>query len=96
MNVKIALIVILAALLMAVVTFYNYKPYIEDSIPECGNDIECVPEQCCHPISCVPKAQEPDCTDVFCTEVCEPGTMDCGQGYCECKKGVCTAVIEQE
>lgn len=60
----------------------------------CSSDAECVPAQCCHPTSCVPASQAPDCSDMFCTEVCEGGTMDCGQGHCACLDGLCTAVID--
>ncbi|MFO7567033.1 MAG: hypothetical protein R6X02_30595 [Enhygromyxa sp.] len=60
----------------------------------CSSDADCVPAQCCHPTSCVPASQAPDCSDVFCTEECRGGTMDCGQGHCACQDGICTAVID--
>ncbi len=60
----------------------------------CNWDKECVPEQCCHPISCVPTDEAPNCLDTICTEECAPGTMDCGQGFCECRLGKCKAVID--
>jgi hypothetical protein len=70
------------------------KPEDEGKPEVCTDDADCVPEQCCHPTSCVPASQAPDCTDVVCTLECQPGTMDCGQGYCACQAGVCTAIIE--
>jgi len=60
----------------------------------CNWDKECVPAQCCHPTSCVPAQEAPDCSDTICTLNCEPGTMDCGQGYCECHLGKCKAVVD--
>lgn len=60
----------------------------------CEADVDCVPAQCCHPTSCVPAAQAPDCSDIACTQDCQAGTMDCGQGHCACADGTCTAVIE--
>ncbi len=60
----------------------------------CLTSNDCVPATCCHATSCIPRNQAPDCTDVFCTEVCEPGTMDCGQGHCECIEGSCKVVMD--
>lgn len=60
----------------------------------CTSDADCVPAQCCHPTSCVPASEAPDCSDVACTEECRGGTMDCGQGHCACQDGTCTAVID--
>jgi len=60
---------------------------------ECAGDSECVPATCCHPKECVPKSQAPDCSDIFCSQECVPGTMDCGQGSCKCVEGKCNAMI---
>lgn len=59
----------------------------------CHRDSDCVPASCCHPTSCVPRQQRPDCSAVSCTQECRPGTLDCGQGYCDCQAGRCAAVI---
>jgi len=59
----------------------------------CEKDEDCVPEQCCHPTSCINKAFAPDCRGVICTAECVPGTMDCGQGYCACINNRCQAII---
>ena len=57
--------------------------------PECESDADCVPAQCCHPMSCVARSQAPNCSGVACTMVCMPGTMDCGGGRCICFNGTC-------
>lgn len=44
---------------------------------------ECVPDQCCHPTGCVLVQWAPDCSGIICSEECQPGTLDCGCGYCE-------------
>ena len=59
----------------------------------CHTNAECVPASCCHASICVSRRERPHCTGVLCTLVCEPGTMDCGQGYCACRRGGCVAVI---
>ena len=68
----------------------------EDIPPEkfCELDDECVPAQCCHPTDAVNKEHAPDCSDTFCTEVCQPNTLDCGQGEIKCIDNQCTAVIQ--
>ncbi|PRQ06783.1 hypothetical protein [Enhygromyxa salina] len=60
----------------------------------CSADVDCVPAQCCHPTTCVPASEAPDCSDIACTEECQGGTMDCGQGHCGCQDGACVAVID--
>ncbi|MEM4347078.1 MAG: DUF333 domain-containing protein [Candidatus Altiarchaeota archaeon] len=49
----------------------------------CEKDSDCIPEQCCHPTSCVNKKFAPNCEGIFCTMVCE-GPIDCGAGKCSC------------
>lgn len=61
----------------------------------CQTDADCVPAQCCHPSSCVLASAAPECADTMCTEVCEGGTMDCGQGHCACQAGTCAVVIDK-
>jgi len=56
---------------------------------ECKSDDQCVPAQCCHPTSCVPINQAPDCEGVACTTECREGTIDCDQGSCTCTDGKC-------
>lgn len=62
--------------------------------PACTRDDDCVPGGCCHPSTCVPRTQAPDCSEVICTQECRPGTLDCG-GRCACEGGVCVAHFPQ-
>ena len=57
-----------------------------------NQDLVCVPATCCHPTQCVPESQAPDCSDIFCTQECQPGTMDCGQGYCGVVDNKCAVI----
>jgi hypothetical protein len=59
----------------------------------CTTDDDCVPEGCCHPYSCIPRAQAPVCGDIACSTECAWFTLDCGQGYCSCQSGQCVAVF---
>ena len=54
---------------------------------DCLSDIDCVPEQCCHPTTCMNKDYKTVCT-LFCTDVCM-GPIDCGAGQCACLGGKC-------
>jgi hypothetical protein len=56
-------------------------------IRSCLTDSNCVPEQCCHPTSCINRAFKGVCT-VLCTNVCS-GPIDCGAGHCSCISGRC-------
>ncbi len=56
----------------------------------CKTDADCVAEQCCHPTSCVARANAPSCAGTMCTRECRGGTMDCGGG-CLCQAGRCAA-----
>jgi len=55
----------------------------------------CVAASCCHADSCVWGDEAPDCSGVFCTMSCEPGTMDCGAGHCEVVEGACGVVWDE-
>lgn len=66
----------------------------EKSPNYCSIDSDCVPASCCHPNSCVAKEQAPQCKGIMCTQVCEPGTLDCGQGSCICENNKCEAVLK--
>ena len=57
--------------------------------PECDEDADCVPAQCCHAADCIIKEKRADCSKVACTMDCRPGTLDCG-GSCGCIGGRCT------
>lgn len=60
-------------------------------IQECQIDSDCVPASCCHPSSCVPKEQKPDCEGLLCSMNCE-GPLDCGAGSCGCKNNKCGVI----
>jgi len=57
---------------------------------ECATDNDCKPGQCCHPTTCVPGTEQPECAAVSCDASCQAGTLDCG-GSCTCEDGKCTA-----
>jgi len=59
---------------------------------ECNIDDDCVPEQCCHPTTCIPKEKKGVC-NLACTMECRPGTMDCGGGSCSCDNGKCQVEV---
>jgi len=59
-----------------------------DDLKACTRDSECVPEQCCHPTSCINARYKKPC-NVLCTQVCE-GPIDCGAGRCACIEGKCS------
>jgi len=62
---------------------------------ECVNDVECTSASCCHANSCISVREKPDCKGIYCTQVCEPGTLDCGQGECNCVNNKCKAVLKE-
>ena len=54
--------------------------------------VKCVPASCCHASECVPTGEAPDCSEIFCSSECVPGTLDCGQAQCEYVDGNCEVV----
>lgn len=54
----------------------------------CEKNSDCVPEQCCHPTSCINREFAPNCEGIFCTMVCK-GPIDCGAGKCSCVNNKC-------
>jgi len=60
---------------------------------QCSVDSDCVPAVCCHADDAVNGQYAPDCSDVLCSQSCEPDTLDCGQGEIRCIDNTCTAVI---
>lgn len=67
----------------------------DTEIGECITNEDCVYAQCCHPSSCVPITNKPNCEGIFCTQECAPGTLDCNQGSCKCIRGKCKAVFNE-
>jgi hypothetical protein len=68
-----------------------FRPVDVSNIPKeliCSTNADCVPEQSCHPTSCI-NTENVEYTDMFCTAECAPGTLDCGQGSCACVNHRC-------
>ncbi|MBI5871836.1 hypothetical protein HZB88_02010 [archaeon] len=86
------LFALLITVLMAVlfITGCTEKP------TECLSDSDCVPDACCHPTGCALKDKALDCSDVYCTMICDENSMDCGQGSCICKEGKCSVEWNEE
>jgi hypothetical protein len=63
-----------------------------EKLLDCKTDSDCVPEQCCHPTSCINKEDKKKCATLngaaICSQVCE-GPIDCGAGSCICTDGKC-------
>lgn len=55
----------------------------------CQSDADCAPAACCHAAACMSVDKVKPC-NVMCTQVCMPGTIDCGGG-CLCHAGRCAA-----
>ena len=105
---KWQLIVVVIMLVLIVVVIYLIKYFNFDAENEktdknqtdlvnevyCNNDLDCVPASCCHPNSCVNKDFAPKCSGLVCSQVCAPGSLDCGQGSCLCINNKCNAVIK--
>jgi|TARA_B100001971_G_C18258732_1_gene584655 hypothetical protein len=68
------------------IKFYDFTDYESTS---------CVPSTCCHAKDCVLDKNAPDCDRAFCTEDCQPGTLDCGQGSCEYVDSKCKVVFNE-
>ncbi len=61
----------------------------------CVSDSDCVPEQVCHPTSCI-NLNYNKLNNFLCTQECMAGTLDCNQGSCKCMNNKCSAVITNE
>jgi hypothetical protein len=62
---------------------------------QCSEDIDCVPNACCHADGTVNKESAPNCSSMFCTMDCAPDTIDCGQGDLKCLEGQCQVVWKE-
>ncbi len=67
----------------------------EEATDFCISTEDCVPEPVCHPTACISSYKSQEYKQVYCTEVCIPGTLDCGQGSCLCVNNRCKAVIDK-
>jgi len=76
------------------ITFSHYVK-LEDCvrmiIGKCNVDSDCVPASCCHAESCVAVNEAPNCSGIFCSQVCS-SPLDCNAGYCGCVKGNCEVI----
>lgn len=96
--VRVVILVIIAILIVSAFVLLGTERRPEDKNKtdiksgECSTDEECVPASCCHAASCVAKEQAPQCSGVYCTQVCLPETLDCGQARCACVEKRCRAV----
>ena len=90
------ILILIGLVILAVIGFFIANKIGESNSQDnnrCISDSDCVPAQVCHPTSCVNKEFEPNKTGISCTQVCEPGTLNCGQGSCLCKNNKCEAVL---
>lgn len=96
-QVKTAIIVVLVIVIAIIgLSFFLKKQNQDENIPDelyCESNADCVQAACCHANSCVNVNSKPDCSGFFCTQVCEEGTLDCGQGSCLCQNNRCKAVF---
>jgi hypothetical protein len=70
------------------------EPDITTSADYCIQDSDCVAKEACHPKNCVNKAHVENEKIFICSAVCEPGSLDCDQGYCSCLNNKCNAVFK--
>ena len=68
--------------------------FIQNTGSQCYSDSDCVPKDCCHATQCIPKSDAPNCSEIMCTAECVENTLDCGQGFCACEKGICKAKLK--
>ena len=88
-NKKVLLFIVLLALMLTLVIYFIVKnDEGESELGECKVDSDCVPATCCHPDTCVPKENSPNCDRVMCSMGCS-GPLDCGAGSCSCAGGKC-------
>jgi len=93
----LTLMVIISISAVLIIKSRNIPPVTENKTGEkgyCTADSDCVPAECCHSATCVYKAKAPNCSHLVCTQVCEPGTLDCGQAECRCMNNDCVTVLK--
>jgi len=73
--------------------YFNGECNLATTAQVCSVNEDCVKDSCCHANSCTTKDNAPDCSGMMCTMSCEPNTLDCGQGSCECINSKCEAVL---
>ncbi len=60
----------------------------------CQIDSDCLPKEACHPKTCVNEKFAENKEGKICSAVCEPGSLDCGQGFCSCINNKCNVVFK--
>jgi hypothetical protein len=93
MDFKLGLVIASAVGLVLAMMIFRPIPY--DPALSCEVDADCVPEQACHPTSCISVEARGAIEPSFCTEECRPETMDCGQGSCQCINKQCGVVMNE-
>jgi hypothetical protein len=68
---------------------------ISNTWTKCEVDIDCFAGECCHPRFCINGFDRPNCREVFCTQDCRKGTMDCSCGSCVCVNGKCGVKLSE-
>jgi hypothetical protein len=93
MDFKLGLVIASAVGLVLAMMIFRPIPY--DPALSCEVDADCVPEQTCHPSTCINEQNQEKMNVLFCTEECQPDTMDCGQGSCQCVNNQCAVVMNE-
>ncbi|MEK6910214.1 MAG: hypothetical protein AABW82_00390 [Nanoarchaeota archaeon] len=95
--IAIILIIVLVVGGFALKSFVSVDEDVNDNNTEvyCQSDSDCVPLGACHPKTCINKAYPQDTSGGICTAVCEPDSLDCGQGSCLCVNNKCNAVFNE-
>ena len=88
----IALLIVVVGVVLSF--YYESKEVKDNGEAGCVFDEDCVAASCCHTSSCVSAEDAPDCIGIYCTQVCQPETLDCGQGSCKCVNKECKAVFK--
>lgn len=86
----IYIFIIILFLLIIIYFFIPKSPEIQ----ECQINSDCAPVSCCHPNSCAPIEQKPNCDGILCSLSCE-GPLDCNAGSCGCVKNKCDIISNE-
>jgi len=79
-------------IIVAIVLVVIFTRSVDNGTETKTEGLNCVPAPTCHPTTCIPESEYVPNPDL-CTQDCQPGTLDCGFGYCEEVNGECQAVI---
>jgi len=88
---KKRLAILFLIIIILALGFLIYFSIKTDKTQECEVNSDCLTASCCHPDSCVLKDNPPNCSGIFCSQVCS-GPMDCGAGYCGCVNKKCKVI----